>query len=544
MNIKFRQVSSLDKIFKENKREVTEIETVRVLKGERFSYQLEIISDESKSADVTVESVLSEYVSIYRVGNVNCDMPTCISRAPQGVDDDYLLTEPALVPDILEKIENNRIRISQNGYVLWIRVDIPKSIEMGTYDINICITDKEGCTESKKMVLEVQELVLGDAEMLYTEWLHADCIASIYDTEIYSEKHWKLIESFIETAADNGINMLLTPVHNPPIDTAVNVQRPNVQLVDITKNGDLYKFDFSRFERWIEICKKYGICHYEIPHLFSQWGSASAPNIYVGGALQFNCNDVCDSEEYMDFLKQYLEALIGELKRLGIYDNCYFHISDEPEIEHVKDYGKCADMVAEFGGDLKIIDALSNIEFYKLGLVKIPVPPSSSIELFLNEDIPERWVYYCCGQGNKVSNRFIAMSSYRNRIMGIQMYKFNIHGFLQWGLNFYYSNKSEYVINPYVTTSADYAFPSGDAFSVYPGRSGAVPSIRLFVFYEALQDVGLLKMLEKETSHEYVCNIIDELAGKDVRFEDAPEDERYIFKLRERIIDELIALSV
>lgn len=91
--------------------------------------------------------------------------------------------------------------------------------------------------------------------------------------------------------------------------------------------------------------------------------------------------------------------------------------------------------------------------------------------------------------------------------------------------------------------TADCAFPSGDAFSVYPGKNGALPSLRSFVFYEALQDIALCKLLEEKTSRENVIKIIDETAAKDVRFADMPEDEQYLFKLRERIICELQSVS-
>ena len=231
--------------------------------------------------------------------------------------------------------------------------------------------------------------------------------------------------------------------------------------------------------------------------------------------------------------------MIDELKRLGIYENTYFHISDEPSCDNIDSYKKCFDIINGIEKNLKLIDALSDVEFYKKGLVNIPIPASNEIEPFLKENIKERWVYYCCVQGSGVSNRFIAMSSFRNRIIGIQMYKFNIKGFLQWGYNFYYVAKSEYKINPYVTTSADGAFPSGDAFSVYPGRKGALPSVRAFVFYEALQDFALCKLLEDKTNRDYVIKLIDDLAEKDVRFADIPEDESYLFRLRERIISEL-----
>lgn len=121
-----------------------------------------------------------------------------------------------------------------------------------------------------------------------------------------------------------------------------------------------------------------------------------------------------------------------------------------------------------------MIDALSDVAFYQRGLVKIPIPASDHIEPFLKENPPERWVYYCCGQNQGVSNRFLAMSSARNRVIGILMYKFGITGFLQWGYNFYFSQHSEYVVNPYLTTSSDGAFPSGDPFSVYPAPGACI----------------------------------------------------------------------
>ena len=75
--------------------------------------------------------------------------------------------------------------------------------------------------------------------------------------------------------------------------------------------------------------------------------------------------------------------------------------------------------------------------------------------------------YYCCGQYKKVANRFFSMPSARNRILGVQLYKYNIKGFLQWGYNFWYSQFSLSEIDPYLTTDSGGAFPSGDPFTKY-----------------------------------------------------------------------------
>lgn len=79
-----------------------------------------------------------------------------------------------------------------------------------------------------------------------------------------------------------GINMLLTPIFTPPLDTAVGGERTTVQLIDIVQDADgSYKFDWSRLKRWCDLCLRNGIKYLEIPHLFTQWGAKAAPKIVV-----------------------------------------------------------------------------------------------------------------------------------------------------------------------------------------------------------------------------------------------------------------------
>lgn len=549
MDIRISQLSSLDKVFSQNRRMSREITRARVLKGERFSYQLEVQADVSCTLGVAVCSDLNENITVYREGMANCDMPTCAENPAFKplTDGDYLTFEPCLIPDILVPLsrQNNQVRISQDKCLLWVRVDIPRSVSCGTYPITIALTEDGTPVKETQLELEILPDELPENTVKYTQWFYSDCIANVHHVEVHSEEHWRLIEEYIKTAVDCGINMILTPVHNPPLDTAVGTERTDVQLVEITRTELGYVFDFTRLERWLEICGRLGVQYIEVPHLFTQWGAKFAPNIYVceNGERRhmFGWHTESDSKEYVDFLKEYLPALEEKLRELGWLERAYFHISDEPNIKHIETYERNSKLIHSILSGAKIIDALSNIDFYKKGLVDIPVPASDHIEAFLNEDIQERWVYYCCGQGNGVSNRFLAMSSFRNRIMGIQMYKFGIEGFLQWGYNFYNAQRSVYEINPYITTSADGAFPSGDPFSVYPSADGVYPSIRAFVFYEALQDFALCKLLESRTSHDHVVRIIDEAAGCEVRFASIPYDDAYLFTLRERILEELQA---
>ena len=78
-------------------------------------------------------------------------------------------------------------------------------------------------------------------------------------------------------------------------------------------------------------------------------------------------------------------------------------------------------------------------------------------------------------------------------------------------------------------------FPAGDAFSVYPGINGPIPSVRLFVFFEAIQDMRAMKLLESFIGREKVVKMIDDCAGENITFKEYPSGAEYILKLREEI---------
>ena len=183
-----------------------------------------------------------------------------------------------------------------------------------------------------------------------------------------------------------------------------------------------------------------------------------------------------------------------------------------------------------------VIDALSDYAFYERGLVEHPVPANNHIQPFADHGVPDLWTYYCCAQGVEVPNRFFSMPSARNRIMGVLMYLYEIKGFLHWGYNFYNSGFSRKHIDPFYDTHADYSFPSGDAFLVYPGPDGeAYSSLRAQVQLEGLQDLRALQKLEEKIGRERVLELIYEEQKEPFTFRNYPADAGWLYRLRERI---------
>lgn len=495
MDFKTGQVSSLQRVFLDGRCDLTEHNCDSVLKGERYSYQIAYKSSEKFFAEIVIDSPLSQFITVRSVGNVPSELPVYES------DCEFCeRNEPGLFPDVLFPIENNRVLIKrQNYYALWITVDLPKDTDTGDYEIKIKLK-KDGKTISENIFcLHVINAVLPEQKLIYTQWFHSDSIANYYKIPVFCEKFWALVESFIKAAVHTGVNMLLTPVFTPPLDTEIGGERLTVQLVDVKLENGKYSFGFDRFIRWVRLAQKCGIKYFEISHLFSQWGAKYTPKIVaeVNGRQKriFGWETSADSIEYAEFLSAFIPQLIKVIRSLGIEKSTFFHISDEPNEDQIESYSMAKRTVAPLLEDFPIIDALSDYSFYESGIINNPIPCTNDIESFIEKGFPHPWTYYCCGQGGKLSNRFFGMPLSTTRIIGFQLFKYGIEGFLQWGFNFYNSQYSLRSIDPFAVTDADSAFPSGDSFTVYPGKSGAIESVRSEVFFQALQDMRALTLL-------------------------------------------------
>lgn len=239
-------------------------------------------------------------------------------------------------------------------------------------------------------------------------------------------------------------------------------------------------------------------------HLATQWGGKYCPKIVAsedGNERKiFGWETSSCGREYEEFLHSFLPDLDEFLKIEGYAEQVYFHISDEPSEENYDGYAAVAKIIRRLLPGYRFMDAMSEPVYYRNGLVDVPVVATNAYSAF--KPSPE-WAYYCCGQfGNYESNRFFNMPSIRNRILGAQLYETGTKGFLHWGFNFYNSQYSRYPVDPYFQSDADGGFQSGDSFIVYPGRQGALASLRLEVFFDGLQDVCALWAAEKKIGRE------------------------------------------
>lgn len=270
-SLETRLLSSLVKVFADEELKAKSWTKGYMLSNEVYSFQVAYRwqGPMVKNINVRIDSELSPWITVRKVELVPSEMPCYWDH-----DDNILRSTPGLYPDLLRPI------------------------------------DEDGLTFLPKQTL------------IHTQWFHCDCLATWYGVEVFSEDHWKIIERYVKTAADHGVNMILTPIFTPPLDTAVGGERPTVQLVDVEKNGSTYSFGFDKLKRWVDMCRSNGIEYFEFSHLFTQWGAKHAPKIVAkeNGELKriFGWDTDAPAEEYKSFLDQFLPELVRFIEDNGL----------------------------------------------------------------------------------------------------------------------------------------------------------------------------------------------------------------------------------
>ncbi len=513
-----------------------------------------------KSTMVNVRSECALPLSTYLVGYVpvlHTDSKDFGECPPPGLFPDMLLpkqTNPELVREgapwgakYYEKGEETLINAANDSWqAVWFTINEDgKELKGGYYPVKIRFEEAATRTVLAQAELEVEILpvALVPQKLMYTNWFHCDCLADIYEVEVFSDRFFEIFAKHVRAAAKNGMNMLLTPAFTPPLDTPIHAERMTVQLVKVTKDQDSYSFDFSLLKRYLDIARSAGIEYFEHSHLFTQWGAKAAPKIVAvenGEEKQiFGWDTDATGPEYRDFVRAYLTAVTAFLTEQGLKGKILFHISDEPGTGMQDAYAKAKEIVGDLLDGFMVGDALSHYEFYEKDLVQTPICVTSTIDSFLGR-CDDLWAYYTGGQyQNGLSNRILICPSERNRILGTELYANHIKGFLHWGYNYYYDMLSHGLYDPR-TNPCGYNNHAGTSYCVYPGRNGeAIQSIRQKVFGEGINDYRALQTLETIKGRDACEAIMRKHFGK-VDFHVRPESPETMLAFREDVNQELV----
>ncbi|MBE6695347.1 MAG: DUF4091 domain-containing protein [Ruminococcaceae bacterium] len=446
------------------------------------------------------------------------DMPPVGDGVYSG-DDYYELRPEKIYPDVLEDVDIKRIHSAPNfnqGFFLTITDSDRIPVGDSEVKVTFCVNNEKFAETS--FTIRKLAVSLPKQKCISGAWMHYDSIAAQHNVRLFGKPFYKVFASYLDAAAYSGQNMILVPIFTPALDTDIGHERRTAQLLEICEDEDgNFTFDFSAMHEFIEFVKSHGMEYLEMPPLFTQWGALNTPKIMVCGTdgrlrRRFGWETEALSDDYRRFLSALLPALIKELRDIGMEENTFFHISDEPKAKNLEHYKACKAFVMPLLGDkCRTLDACG-VDFAGNSPREYAVAVVYRLHEFIDAGIRPLCTYFCCSPtGKYFPNRFLAMPLPRLLSLGVSLWRHDIDLFLHWGFNFFNSFNSRRETSPYNNTTCDMTYCAGDGFIVYPdnGRKACNRSIRLVATREMFRVAKMLYLLEEKIGREAVTAFLE-----------------------------------
>jgi hypothetical protein len=405
---------------------------------------------------------------------------------------------PGLVPDPLWPMQRANAGTHESRS-FWITLNVPADAKPGLHEFAVELSVLNGKKVSLPVQLQISELVVQPRQDFpVIHWWRGEATWDYYKTGMFEDNRWWDITKWqLEDMLAHGSDVVYVPIF---FDRRETFKRPCQLLIVNEPTPGKYEFDFSQVKRFTDMSRQIGFKKFEWSHLWIYWGVENPVRLYKkenGKYVMFWPPDISGfSDTFLNFLKQFLPEFQKFLIAENLLNDSYFHLSDEPGSgQHIANYKRARQILHELAPWMKVMDALSDIQYGRQGLTDIPIPMVNSAQAYIDEKIPH-WVYYCCAPQGDWLNRFMDTPLAKVRMSGMLFYRLGAKGFLHWGYNYWHKMEREEIGDPFndASNSSWPGIPYGDPFMIYPGADGRpMDSIRWEVFAESLQDYAILQ---------------------------------------------------
>jgi hypothetical protein len=434
-----------------------------------------------------------------------------VGRSIWDYSRDRIVSSSGYYPDPVLEQESVNVDFG-NTQPIWISIPIPATAQPGLYQGKVTISGKCGKKNfsiSKGYSVKVYPVTVGKTSLWVTNWFSTDTSQLKWmnngkSFEPFSEQHWGYITTLAKKMAEYRQNVaIISPLG----------------LSKFTYDKGKWGIDFSNFDKVVEIFIKEGVIgRIEGGHIGgreSTWTSqfvVMVPNNGSDPLKKFDNLPVSDPRAQV-FYKEFLVALSNHLKEKG-WDKIYVqHIADEPIEENIKTYTEISKFVRKIVPDFRIIEACHT---KNLGdMLDIWVPQldymNKDYEFYNRQNLngKEAWFYTCLNPKGEYVNRFIELPLLRTRYMHWVNFKYNIPGYLHWGLN-YWADRDPFGEQTGIQYEGGNILPGGDSWIIYPKDGRLFSSIRYDAMRDGIVDYELFRMLEKK-SPDRAKEIIDKV---------------------------------
>ncbi len=451
-------------------------------------------------------------------------------------DDDRLLKA-----DIL--LDNESIHVDKKDIQpVWVEIDIPEAAAPGLYNGVVEIYSHFGFENEEKIgevsfCIDVKNVTLPDPKdyKFYLDlWQHNSNIARKHEVELWSDKHFIIMENYIKSLAALGQKAVTVIASEIPWSGQRGFRYRNnlsdlyeYSMIKVIKHKDgSFDYDYTIMQRYIDMCFQSGIKdEIEVFGLFNIW--------------------ISEDDGYAHVVEDYPDDI--RVRYLDESDMCYKYIRTGKELEHylqaleryfigqglIQKVRIAADEPADIGLFKKRLNNMKKVApAFKY---KAALKHTGFIEEFQNDiqDFVPKITYACEAwdsllrikeiKGNRLlwyvscippqPNHFIGSPLLESRLTGLLTTFMGFEGFLRWNYTAWPDHPREKIY---------YRFPewkAGDTCFVYPGCSNSpLLSLRYKALKRGIEDFELVRMIQE--IHAAPEIIVDRIRNKILKTKD------------------------
>ncbi len=381
-----------------------------------------------------------------------------------------------LFPDRAEFIKGESFIVESTTTYGLVEIQLPEKLKPGKYPLELAF-EQNGTSQKIEATIQVINSKLPDFASLDFDidfWQFPLSISTYYDIKPYSEEHWEEIALMFEQLKGINQTVVTTSVFYDIYNT--KIKPIDEMMIQVRKKADgSYRYDYSTFEKYVELAASKGISKEIAVHNLFPWNLTYFYFDEVSGEVKtFKSEPGTDA--YNAFWKPFLLDFASFLRSKNWMDKTVFWV-DERDINKtalLAKYVKEIDPEFKFGYSGRFSPGLS-ILVDDYSLASNIVLDTDMLALRKSKGFKTTYYTSCY----EVQPNMLMASNYADIYFLVMLSRAKGYdGMLRWAFNLW---------SPQIMKSAIFSdLPSGDSHFVYP--EGQV-SLRYLILKDALEEV-------------------------------------------------------
>ena len=397
--------------------------------------------------------------------------PFVIRRAPFRI---YEALEPVVSP----------LDVDSGTTAMRLEIPVDSTLNPGKHSYTIRI-DIGGVTEMLNFTVFVHRATVppvSRSTISYINWINLDNVCRDHAVEKWSEPFWDMMKKYAGLMAGGRQNTFWFLWQD---------------YFAFGKEGAVVEFRRDRLKRYIRTFLDAG---FQTIHgaPFVRRRDWSSNDMLLTVNLPDGKEIPAVSEEGKRMISEMAGRIVAMMKE-NHWDNRWLQgIFDEPTDEFVDRYKEIVALLRTAKPDISILEATMTVNLS--GLVNVWCPQVQEYQAH-REFFDRRkasgdkvWVYTCLAPGGPWLNRLCDEERLRQVYIGWACAKFDLQGFLHWGLNFHGDKPYEELVRFHAAPNT--FLPAGDSHILYPGKDGPLSSQRFEAHRIGMEDYELLAQLK------------------------------------------------